>query len=273
MGAKITPFNVFKEKFKKRAGDEYEYISGYTGMSRKILIKHKTCGYEFETIASAFINTGTNCDQCSRANANQQRIRDHFEISKDNIDKMTDGEYSLVEYQGFDKKDKSVFKHNTCGTVFESRYKYFMRGNRCPKCSWGHERYTLETLKEKYNFKDIEVIDVVYPGPQVTIKCLKCQTIRTISMQTYRDYRFQCCKNKNKEKIKLEIERRKEEKVRQKQLKIEQQLKEKQAKNEEKFEKYYKRFKAIHEDDIAIKEKVYTTNEKFLLECATCHHQ
>lgn len=269
MGAKTIPFSVFKEKFEKRANKEYEYIKGYKGMSKKILVKHNKCGNEFEVVASAFINTQTNCKKCSDKKINETKIIKQAEKNKKYIIQITNGEYELLEYSGYNKKH-SIFKHNICGNIFKSRYEFFVyRGNRCPKCSRKHTRYTIKELKEKFPVKDLEILDISYPGPKIKIKCLKCNTIKHIGLQTYKKYNFKCCKKKMKEEKLLQQKKKSEEKRIQKQIKKESI---EQLKNEIKFEKYYKQVESVHGKDIKIKEKVFNTQDKFLIECNICNH-
>lgn len=281
MGTKITPFNVFIEKFKKRANGEYEYISGYTGMSRKILIKHTICDNEFEVVASAFINTKTSCKKCSDKINAKKRAEIHkleaFKKNKEIIKEITKNEYELLEYSGY-KESKSIFKHNKCGHIFKSKYEFFKaRGYRCPKCAKKHTRYTVQELKNNFPVKNVEVIDITYPGPKIKIKCLKCNTIKEIGITTYKNYKFKCCN-----KIKNEENKRvKEIKAKEyfKNLEIQRELKkkreryEKQLRNETKFYKYYTEFKAVHGNDIEIKERVYKVTEKFLVKCNICNHE
>lgn len=50
------------------------------------------------------------------------------------VNELTDGEYVLLgEYTK--SHDKTTFKHNKCGTVFEMAPHDFLNGQRCPKCA------------------------------------------------------------------------------------------------------------------------------------------
>lgn len=277
MGAKITPFNTFKEKFEKRSNGEYEYISGYKGMSRKILIRHKICNNEFEVIASAFINTKTTCKKCSNKIITKKRSEFHESENKELIKKITKNEYELLEYTGYNK-GKSIFKHNKCGHIFKSRYDFFkVRGHRCPKCARKHTKYTVQELKGKFPVKNIEVIDITYPGPKIKIKCLKCNSIKEIGMQSYKKYKFKCCKEQerqNKFKLKqLESIKHIKNLEEQKEYKKKKEGYTKQLRNETRYYKYYTEFKKIHGNDIEIKERVYKVTEKFLVKCNICNHE
>ena len=48
-GPKGIPLEVFLKKLKENLGNEYTYISGYTGMTTsKVKIKHIKCGRIYE---------------------------------------------------------------------------------------------------------------------------------------------------------------------------------------------------------------------------------
>lgn len=199
MGAKKVSFKVFKERFDNRSKGEYEYIEGYNGMSNKIKVRHNVCGHEFYVVASAFINTKTTCKKCSVINIGKQKKDIYDDKNKEYIEEITDGEYELLEYKGYGNNSKSVFKHNKCGNIFEVRYEFFKdRGNRCPKCSHKHSKYTKEEFKRIHPNDDIEIIDIMYPDRKVKIKCLRCNKESIVTFKTYKNYKFMCCKKKSK---------------------------------------------------------------------------
>lgn len=130
-----TPFNVFIIRFKERSKNEYEYISGYTRMSKKIKVKHLKCGSEFEVVASAFINTKTKCKECSTKIIGEKNFQNNLAAKdyKKLVSERTNGEYELMsEYKGF--KESVEIKHLICEKTYKTKYKNFARGNRCPYC-------------------------------------------------------------------------------------------------------------------------------------------
>ena len=265
MGAKKTPFNIFKEKFDNRSNGEYEYIQGYNGMSKKIKIRHISCGHEFEVVASAFINTKTTCKKCSIVTIGKQKKEKYDDENKKYIENITNGEYELIKYNGYGSKTKSVFKHNVCGHIFEKRYDFFKdRGYRCPKCSRKHSRYTKDEFKKIFPNQNIEILDIIYPDKKVKIKCLLCNTISVITFETYKNYKFSCCKKERKRQILLEKQNKKKEKELVKEQLIIQ-------KRENKFNKHFNDFKSIHGNSITILEKVYNTSDFFKVKCNTCN--
>lgn len=135
MGRNSISFIEFKRRFDEISKGEYEYIDGYSKMSKKIKLKHNVCGHEFEVVASSFISTKTKCKKCAnkiigkKNNENAKRNKDY----KKYIKEKTNGEYELIsDYEGY--KKIATFKHVSCGNVYDTIYAFFEKGNRCPKC-------------------------------------------------------------------------------------------------------------------------------------------
>ena len=56
----------YKDEVAALYGDEYTVLGEYVNSITSILMKHNTCGYEWEASPSNFINSGTQCPRCAR---------------------------------------------------------------------------------------------------------------------------------------------------------------------------------------------------------------
>ena len=56
----------YKDEVATLHGDEYTVLGEYVNSSTSILMKHNTCGYEWKTSPSNFVNNGTECPRCVR---------------------------------------------------------------------------------------------------------------------------------------------------------------------------------------------------------------
>lgn len=133
----------FKEEIFNIVGNEYEVLGEYTGANKKIKFRHNTCGHEFETKASHFLNTGTRCPVCSR----KKRSHDNYVKL---VHSLVGDEYTVIgEYKT--SAIPVLTRHNICGHEWEVRPINFTKTTnftRCPACK-GTLRYTTESFKEE----------------------------------------------------------------------------------------------------------------------------
>lgn len=133
----------FKEEIFNIVGDEYTVLGEYIGANKKVKFRHNTCGYEFDTKASHFLNTGTRCPICSR------KKRSHDDYIK-LVQSLVGDEYTVLgEYKT--SAVPVLTRHNVCGHEWEVRPINFTKSTnftRCPACK-GTLRYTTESFKEE----------------------------------------------------------------------------------------------------------------------------
>lgn len=269
MGSKVIPFNEFINRFYLVSKGEYEYISGYTRMSKKIKIKHLLCGHEYNVIASSFINTKVKCKKCSDKKRGKTTIENEFNKKKEAINKITNGEYELLSYNG--NKKKSIILHKKCNCNYEVTYNHFYyRGHRCRCGEVVNKKYTLKEFNEKYNIEGVEILSISYPGPKIKIKCNYCNSIKEMNVLAIKNYKYMCCKKSTKDNNKKEQLKIKEELIKQKERK---RMYTSLLKEQTKFYIYKKEVDEMHNNNITIKEIVYNTSDKFLVKCNTCEHE
>lgn len=131
--------------------DEYIVLSRYNGAHKKVKIKHRTCGYEYEVTPSAF-KRGQRCPKCMLKQRSDKAKKTHEEFVKEVYDKYLD-EYSLLGvYESYHKHIK--VKHNKCGHVWNVKPSNLMSGKGCPKCK-------SKTSSEKQTWSHDEFINIV----------------------------------------------------------------------------------------------------------------
>lgn len=119
----------FLKRFKDILGDEYTYISGYTGMTNKCKIKHNICGNIFETCPSYMLGQmQTRCPYC----ITNKRVTEEELIQR--IHDLTNGEYEYVSDYITMHHNKIKILHHKCGKIFEMTPHNFSNGQRCPIC-------------------------------------------------------------------------------------------------------------------------------------------
>lgn len=133
----------FKEEIFNIVGDEYIVLGEYIGANKKVKFKHNTCGHEFDTKASHFLNTGTRCPICSR----KKRSHDNYVKL---VESLVGDEYTVLgEYKT--SAVPVLTRHNVCGYEWEVRPTNFTKSTnftRCPACK-GTLRYTTDSFKEE----------------------------------------------------------------------------------------------------------------------------
>lgn len=130
----ILSLDKFKERFYKVEGsNEYEfYEDSYNGVTKKIKLKHITCGSIFYMIGKNFISSNQRCPECAQKQRNNALIKD---LPTDINDKIKSLNFSIKTFQGISKKievqcNYCNYKHYTTIKLLNSKKKYL-----CPNCS------------------------------------------------------------------------------------------------------------------------------------------
>lgn len=132
--------------------DEYEVLTHYNGSKKHVLMKHSSCGYEWNVMPANFISGGTRCPKCAGY------MKSNTKEFKAKLYKMYGGEYEVLgEYARSDVKIKIL--HNKCGKANMITPNDVLSGNKCHHCS-GLKRKTLQEIQE-------EVFDMV--GSEYTV--------------------------------------------------------------------------------------------------------
>lgn len=125
----------FIQKLKDAIGNEYSYISGYSNMNTKCLLRHNVCGHEWLVSPHMFLGVKqTRCPKC----ANEHRgkyLKDKNYLAKLLEDKEYGTDYEWLETYKGDNKLKHEIKHLSCGHEYEVRPNDFQQGYQCPLCS------------------------------------------------------------------------------------------------------------------------------------------
>lgn len=200
-------FKVFKDLLKSEK--DYAIIDNYgnddiiNSHKTKIKIKHLLCGHEYCVSYHDFSN-GKRCPKC---NVYRQKTPTIEEI-RQQLSDLTGSEYTLLTMDEIHSlKSPLIMKHERCGRTFETTYgrffgkKEYHLGNRCPFCSHGHIRKTLdEYKKDVYDLVGDEytVIGSEYKGNKVPIEMLHNRCGHVINMKPnlfLQGHRCSYCRN------------------------------------------------------------------------------
>lgn len=133
----------FIKRIKEQTGDEYSYISGFTKMNEKVIMRHNICEHEWEIEPKMFTGVKQRrCPKCANKNRGKYALKENYleSILKDSYD---GNEYKwLSEYSGNNKHYHKIL-HIECDREYEVRPNDFQQGYRCPYCS--------QELKESRN--------------------------------------------------------------------------------------------------------------------------
>ncbi|MED4225619.1 hypothetical protein [Neobacillus cucumis] len=141
-GPYIRTEEEFREEFYELVQDEYCILGEYKGYDQKILLKHNTCGHQWDKRISDLIR-GQRCPKC------YGNIRKTTESFKQEVFEKVGNEYIVLgEYVNTNTKIK--MQHNTCGYKYPVTPDSFLHGTRCPKCNESKgERKISDFLSER----------------------------------------------------------------------------------------------------------------------------
>lgn len=134
----------FEMRVRSLVRDEYEILSPYVGVDKKVKMKHIPCGNEYLANPSGFLR-GERCPKCARLS----RTRTAEQV-KNKFTQIVGCEYSLHEINKtfVMNLDRITVTHNICGHTYDVLLSNFLRGTRCPQCSkapkLSHHEFVLE---------------------------------------------------------------------------------------------------------------------------------
>ncbi len=145
-GARLSN-EEFSDKVKKLGNDEYESVSKYTNMHKRITLKHKTCGHVWDLVPYAFIQ-GSRCPSCAYESKGR-KLSKPLDVFVKELKVASKGEYTLVgDY--INTHAKTTFRHNECGTEWDTKPYLMLGGGGCVTCSGSSgEKRVLRYLKSK----------------------------------------------------------------------------------------------------------------------------
>ena len=125
--------------------NEYVRIGNYLNSYTKMLIKHSTCGNEYEVSWSNF-QQGKRCPKCfGIEKLNNRKIdKQMFELTKNEYVRI--GNY-------VNNSTKMLVKHNLCGNTYKVKWNNFHQGARCPKCNESKGEKTISDILNSLDIK------------------------------------------------------------------------------------------------------------------------
>lgn len=165
----------------------------------KLEVLHSKCGKTFIRDLASFKDKSMKCPNCQvKATTGTANLQNHANKQKAEAyarlltnERIVSGEYSVLskasEYMG--NKIPIIFKHNTCGNIYEARPNSFSNGSNCPKCvnvkrvlNTGHVPRDLDYVKNsiiELGENKYEVLSEEYLGNKeyLQIKHLDCDRV------------------------------------------------------------------------------------------------
>lgn len=118
--------------FEDYLDNEYSILKPFMGYESIVPIQHKSCGHVFERTISAFVRSKgkllcPNCRHQEKVKEVRQKLHNKYQ---DEFECINIDEYKSV-------RTEMKFKHNTCGTVFESNFDKMLlhKTSPCPNCN------------------------------------------------------------------------------------------------------------------------------------------
>lgn len=135
----------FKREVKSLVGDDYTFLEKYKSAHEKLKVKHHTCGRVYKVEPNGFLR-GNRCVKCQikKSAIRQRKTQQEFE---EEVFKLMEGEYVVIGKYINNRTPLSMY-HKDCGNTYSVRPESFLRGSRCPFCSFSKgEDITVKTLE------------------------------------------------------------------------------------------------------------------------------
>lgn len=143
-GSQPQTHKKFKNKFVKKFGDEYVFLSKYKKYNKEIKLKHKKCGYVWSKKAGNLIESN-GCPYCYSNNYTHQEILE--KIENNNPDYKV-----LSKYKNMNTKIKIL--HKNCGKKwYVTPHNFLDGGSRCPRCHTSLGEQSIIDFLDKNNIK------------------------------------------------------------------------------------------------------------------------
>lgn len=190
---------MFQLESDKIHNNEYQILYFENG-NKPVKIKHMICGHIFEQIGNRHLR-GDRCFNCYGTKKLSKRdiIEKSLEIWNKEYEFLSD----KVEYS-----KKTIFRHKTCGYVYEQIVSSHLFGHGCPKCA-GNAPLTKIIVQEKSNkIHNFEYEILSNPSGSFSKIEIKHKSCGRIFLQTVSDHFSGCgCSFCNQSKYETHIER------------------------------------------------------------------
>lgn len=136
----------FLQIVREKLGNEYVVLGKLETFSKKVLLKHLSCGKEYPVLPKDVKSKGIKCPRCAGSG---KKILEEF---KEDVEKEVGKEYLVIGKKYIDNKTKIEIHHKKCGYKYPVRPDIFLNGKgRCPICTPGarltHEEYLIRFNK------------------------------------------------------------------------------------------------------------------------------
>lgn len=171
MENKKLNIDIVKENINKLFNGNLSILDNeYKNNKSPLTVRCNLCGYERKVSYNTLSNTKSKCPVCSRK---KKKTTEEF---KQQIEYMYKNEYSLLD-DYVNVSTKILFKHNTCDKLFKMSPSNFLSKHKCPFCSHGSTKYTINEYRNIFKSNDKFIIEDIYCGAnnkKCLLKCKKC---------------------------------------------------------------------------------------------------
>lgn len=138
--AKITP-DIWEEWHKNNTASSFEQVTEFKGLQSNITMKHRECG-NIITLKAGSFKKKPSCRYCSHKEGTMKQTKTHDKFCEEVKLYGEDNFEVIEEYKG--NHTPIQLKHSVCGNIFKIAPNDFIKGHRCPKCSFKSMRLTQE---------------------------------------------------------------------------------------------------------------------------------
>lgn len=156
-------------------GDEYTVLGEYKTSMQKIEIIHNECQYVWNVTSNSFLS-GQRCPKCYQKSRGDKNRKTHTEFL-DEVYQLVGNEYTVVDtYKG--AMEKIVLRHESCGNHWETIPNSFLRGTRCPSCTFRsnqktHDDFVKEVISIRGDIYEF-LTEYTTTRKSITIKHREC---------------------------------------------------------------------------------------------------
>lgn len=130
----------FLEEVYTLVKEEYTVLTEYELSGKKLLMRHNTCGKEYQVKPNLFLK-GRRCPYC---NGNKATHKTTEQYKKEVYD-LVGEEYSVLD-DYINRSTPILMRHNICGREYKVSPSNFLYRSRCIKCYYDSTRLTLREV-------------------------------------------------------------------------------------------------------------------------------
>ena len=153
-GAKTKTHDTFTKEVEDKFNGDIKVTSKYTGVKDSILVKHVSCGYEWETTPNSLLSRSKGCPKCVRDDINKGQRKTNEEFDKEIKEKYNGDFIRLSDYTTANEKINIL--HTKCGKSNWVKASHILESPMCRYCKSSNGEKYIRYILEENNIKFIE---------------------------------------------------------------------------------------------------------------------